>query len=326
MNRRGVCLGAAAIALTLTLAGCMTVHGERENIPSAPKKEAAAAVARFLTVTNDVSRTNDAKKVLTVESGVLGATDEAGLRARHTMSPNGNSGYKDLTFSDTHYLIPRQVGWPKFFVVDTATNRDPKSRWLLVFRHASAGQPWKAAYVAALPTADVPEFAQDKDGYAVTAGLAGTDLLVQPGKLSASYTGYLDEDPKSGKNSGTFADGPATSQLRTNRQAHAKDANSVTQYADQPASDGDYAPAALRTKDGGALVFFAAHLQSRATFRAGYSLNLPASTKALLTGTPQTSITLSQLADCAATVPPAGGSAKVTFLSRIVGLVSAKGA
>jgi hypothetical protein len=320
MNRRGVGLGAAAIALALPLAGCMTVHGERENIPSAPKKEAALVVAHFVSVTNEVSRTYDAKKVLTVESGVLGATDEAGLRSRHTQDPDGNSDYKPLAFSDTHYLIPRQVGWPKFFVADTATNRDPDSRWLLVFRHAAPGQPWKAAYVAAVPTSAMPKFAKDKDGYALPAGSAGTNLLVQPGRLSQAYTGYL------GKGGDDFADGPATSQLRATRQANAKAPNSVTQYADQPASGGDYTPAALRTTDGGAVVFFGAHLQSRSTFRAGYRLNLPDSTKALLTGTPRTSITLSQLADCAATVPAADGSGKVVLLSRIVGLISAKGA
>jgi hypothetical protein len=320
MNRRGVCLGAAAIALTVPLAGCMTVHGERENIPSASKKEAASAVARFLAVTNEVSRDYDAKKVLTVEAGVLGATDEAGLRSRHAVDPDGDPGYEPLAFSDTEYLIPRQVGWPKYFVADTATNRDPVSRWLLVFRHAAPGQPWKAVYVAAVTTSAMPEFAKDEDGHAVAAGMAGTDLLVQPGKLSEAYTGYL------GKGGGDFADGPATSQLRSTRQANAKGPNSVTQYADQPASGGDYAPAALRTADGGAVVFFAARLQSRSTFRAGYSLNLSAGTKALLTGTPRTSITLSQVADCAATVPAAGGSGKVVLLSRIVGLVSAKGA
>lgn len=319
MNRRGVCLGAAAIALTVPLAGCMTVHGERENIPSASKKEAASVVAHFLAVTNEVSKDYDAEKVRTVESGVLGATDEAGLRSRRANDPDGDADYRPLAFSDTRYLIPRQVGWPKYFVADTATNRDPVSRWLLVFRHAAPGEPWKAAYVAAVTTTLLPEFAKDGQGYAVAAGTAGTDLLVQPGRLSQAYTDYL------GKGGGDFADGPATSQLRSTRQANAKGPNSVTQYADQPASGGDYAPAALRTADGGAVVFFAAHVQSRSTYRAGYRLNLPAGTKALLTGTPRTSITLSQLADCAATVPAAGGSGKVVVLSRIVGLVSAKG-
>jgi hypothetical protein len=320
MNRRRVCLGAAAIALTLPLAGCMTVHGERENIPSVGKTEAARVLANFAAVNNRVGRTYDSKAVAAVESGALGTTDEAGLRAKRTNHPEGNAGYQPLVFSDSRYLIPRQVGWPKYFVADTATNRASGARWLLVFRRSAAGQPWKASYVASIATADVPKFAQDKAGYAVALGLAGTDLLAQPGQLSADYGTYLG-------GSGTsevFADGPSTSQLRADRNAHARTANSVTQYADQPASGGEFTPVALRTADGGALVFFASHHQSRATFRAGYKLTIDDDTKALMTGTPRTSVTLVHLADEAVTVPPAGGG-KVVFLSRVVGLVTAEG-
>ncbi|UWE08763.1 hypothetical protein [Actinacidiphila bryophytorum] len=321
MNRRRVCLGAAAVALALPLAGCMTVHGERENIPSVGKAEAATVLAHFTEVNNQVGRSYDAKAVTAVESGALGTTDEAGLRAKHTNHPQGNPHYKPLVFSDSRYLIPRQVGWPKYFVVDTATNRGSTSRWLLVFRRAAAGAPWKASYVAAVATADMPKFAQDKDGYAVPLGLAGTDLLVQPGQLSAQYSTYLGGSG----GSDVFAEGPSTSQLRSDRNAHAKNANSVTQYADQAASGGDFTPVALRTADGGALVFFASHHQSRATFRAGYRLSIDDDTRALMTGTPRTSVTLSHLADEAVTVPKAGGSGKVVFLSRVVGLVTVKG-
>lgn len=321
MYRRRLGLGAAAVALTLPLAGCVTVHGERENIPSAGRDEAARVLANFAAVNNRVGRSYDAKGVAAVESGALGTTDEAGLRAKHTNHPKGNPGYQPLAFSDSRYLIPRQVGWPKYFVADTATNRADGTRWLLVFRRAAAGQPWKASYVASVATADLPKFARDKDGYAVALGLGGTNLLVQPGQLSADYATYLGGSG----GSDVFAEGPDTSQLRGDRNAHAKTANSVTQYADQPASGGDFTPVALRTADGGALVFFASHHQSRATFRAGYKLTIDDDTRALMTGTPRTSVTLTRLADEAVTVPPAGGSGKVVFLSRVVGLVTAKG-
>lgn len=320
MNRRRVGLGAAVTALALLpLAGCVTVHGERENIPSVQKKRAAAVLANFLTVNNRANKAYSAEDIRTVEAGVLGATDEAGLRARHASHPGGNPGYQPLAFSDARYLIPRQVGWPKFFVADVATNRGSGSRWLLVFRHAGADQPWKAVYVAAVATANMPDFAKDEDGYAVDLGLGGTDLLVQPGQLSQAYATYLG----SGQG-GTFADGRSTSQLRADRAAQGRTANSVTQYADQPASGGDLAPVALRTADGGALVFFATRHQSRSTFRAGYKLALDADTKALMSGTPTTSITRSTVADELVAVPKAGGG-KAVFLSRVVGLVSAKG-
>jgi hypothetical protein len=144
---------------------------------------------------------------------------------------------------------------------------------------------------------------------------------VQPGQVAAAYTSYLQD----GKGS-VFAGGPSTSQLLATRADHARTPNSVTQYADQPAQGGDDDPVALRTADGGALVFFGTRHQSRSTYRAGYQLTIDPDTKALMTGTPKTSVTLSTVGQQLATVPARGaGTGTVAVLSRVVGLVSAKG-
>jgi len=320
MNRRTFCRGAAAVALTGPLAGCVTVHGERENVPSVDPDEAAQALAHFVSVSNAATKSYDPALITQTEAGALGAIDEAGLRAKHANNPAGNPSYAPLVFSDTKYLIPRQVGWPRFFVADTAVNRDSDDRWLLVFRRAAAGQPWQADFLAVATAAQLPAVATDEDGYARALPAGGTDLLVQPGQVAASYASYLQDGTGS-----RFAAGPSTSQLRDTRAEHAKTANSVTQYADQAAQGGDFDPVALRTADGGALVFFGTRHQSRATYRAGYQLTIDPDTKALMTGTPKTSVTLSTVGQQLVTVPKAGGSAKVVFVSRVVGLVSAKG-
>lgn len=319
MIRRRLCLGAAAVALTLPLAGCVTVHGERAFIPSVRPGEAAKVLAAFTAGNNAAVRTYDAAQIAKGEAGPLGAIDEAGVRARHADSPNGNPSYSPLRLSGTKYLIPRQRGWPKFFVADTATDRG-SDRWLLVFRRQSAGLPWKADFLAVYPAGQGPSFATDKDGYAQALPLAGTDLLVQPGQMSAAYTAYLQH----GRGT-SFAPGPLTTQLRATRAREAHTPDSVTQYIDQPAQGGDFDPVALRTKDGGAVVFFATHHQSRSTFRAGYRLNIDPDTRALMTGTPRTSVTLSRMAQDAVTVPGGGGAGQVVFLSRLVGLVAARG-
>jgi hypothetical protein len=324
MNRRRLCLGAATVALSLPLAGCMTVHGERAVIPSVRAADAARILAHFADVNNAASKAYDARLIGGVETGALAATDAAGLRAQHANHPAGNPAFSPLKFSDAKYVIPEQRGWPKFFVADTATNRSSTARWLLVFRRDTAAATWKAAFVAAVPTAQMPRFATGKDGYAEPLPPSGTDLVVQPGQVASEYTDYLQKG-LTGRQ--VFAAGPATSGVRDSRKTTAHTANSVTQYADQPAEGPDYTPIALRTDDGGALVFFASHHQSRATYRAGFKLNIDPDTKALMTGTPKTSVTLSHMSQQAVTVPPADAKpAQVVFLSRVVGLVSAKGA
>jgi hypothetical protein len=320
MNRRRFCWGAAAVALTVPLAGCVTVHGERENLPSAQPDEAARALARFLSVSNAATRSYDPALITQTEAGPLGAIDEAGVRAKHANNPDGNPSYTPLLFSDTAYLIPRQIGWPKFFVADTAVNRGSGDRWLLVFRRAAAGRPWQADFLAVAAAGELPAVATDKDGYAQALAPGGTDLLVQPGQAAAAYTAYLQD----GKGS-VFADGPSTSQLRATRADNARTPNSVTQYADQPAQGGDYDPVALRTADGGALVFFGTRHQARSTYREGYQLTIDPDTQALMTGTPRTSVTLSSVGQHLVTVPKGGGTGKVVFVSRVLGLVSATG-
>jgi hypothetical protein len=331
---RGLRLGAAAAALAAPLAGCVTVHGERENIPSLSPAEAARVLTHFAQVDTEAARTYDESYVAQIEAGPLGEIDTAQVKAAHTQHPEGNAAADPLTLSDTKYLIPRQVGWPKFFVADTATNRSTTSRWVLLFRRGSAAEPWRADYLAVVPDGAMPALATDQGGHVLPVPADQSGLLVRPDALSSAYAGYL----QSGSRAADFAPGPSTTQLRADRAAKARTPDSVTQYADQADTAGDFAPAALRTKDGGALVFFATRHQSRSTYRAGFNLSVDASTRALMTGTPKTAVTLARVGQQLATVPLAPGgkdagsgggsggpSARVDFLSRRTGLVSAKG-
>jgi hypothetical protein len=330
MIRRRLCLGAAAIALTVPLAGCVTVHGERALIPSIRPAEAAKVLANFATQNNKATKSYSESAITSIEAGPLGAIDQAGVRAKHTNSPKGNANYSPLEFSDQKFFIPEQRGWPKFFVAEAKTNRSGDQRWLLAFRRGGPDEPWKADFLGVAAPNALPDFAVDKHGHAEALPMAGTDLLVQPGQLSAQYTGYLDSDDGKGA-AQVFADGPATSGVRSLHAANARTANTVTQYADQPDISGDFAPIALRTTDGGAVVFFGSRHQSRATFRPGFDLKLDDDAKALTSGTPKTSITLVHVAQNMVDVPAGSGAAKsgtakVVFVSSLTGLVSAKGA
>ncbi|MEW1865172.1 MULTISPECIES: hypothetical protein [unclassified Streptomyces] len=329
MIRRRLCLGAAAIALTVPLAGCVTVHGERALIPSIRPAEAAKVLANFAAQNNKATKSYDEQAIAAIEAGPLGTIDQAGVRAKHANNPQGNADYSALKFSHAKFLIPEQRGWPKFFVAEAQTDRNGDSRWLLAFRRGGPDEPWMADFLGVATPDALPHFAVDKHGHAEALPLAGTDLQVQPGQLSAQYTDYLDSGKDDGKNGAgpaqVFTDGPATSGLKTSHEKSARTADTVTQYADQPDISGDFAPIALRTTDGGAIVFFGSRHQSRATFRAGYRLTLDKDTKALTSGTPKTSITLARVAQNMVAVPPRKAGAKVTFLSSLTGLVSAKG-
>ncbi|MEU1629053.1 hypothetical protein ABZ746_27805 [Streptomyces sp. NPDC020096] len=315
----------AASALLASLAtGCVTVHGEQAVIPAVRKADAPAALDHFAQVVNDANTKLDPSLNAQVETGALGAIDGAGIKARHVNNPSGNPGYQPLRFSDTRFLIPRERGWPKWFVADTANSRD-SSRWLLVFTRDSVNDPWRASYLSVLASGQLPDFATDAQGYAVPVPVTGTDLLVQPGELGTRYTAYLQQGDKG---STAFAQGGETSGLRAQRRTqYAPTPQVVTQFADQSADPAQYAPVALRLKDGGALVFFTTRHVMKQTVAKGPVAVKDPNINALMTGKPNTSVTLYKVAEQVVKVPAQSDSgAKVVFLNRIEGLVSASGA
>ena len=315
---------AALTLLTFSATGCVTVHGAQAVVPAVKKADAPAALDHFAQVVNDANTKLDPSLNAQVETGALGAIDGAGIKARHVNSPSGNPGYQSLRFSDTRFLIPRERGWPKWFVADTATNRD-SSRWLLVFTRNSVHDPWRASYLSVLASGQLPDFATDGQGYAVPVPVGGTDLLVQPGELGAQYTAYLQQGDKG---STAFAQGGQTSGLRAQRHAqYAPNSQVVTQFADEPADPAQYAPVALRLTDGGALVFFTTRHEMKQTVARGPVVIKDPNVNALMTGTPNKSVTLFRLAEQVVKVPARSDSgAKAVFLDRIEGLVSASGA
>ncbi|GGO58544.1 putative lipoprotein [Streptomyces daqingensis] len=318
-------LGAAATTtvLTVALSGCVTVHGETAVVPAVSKAEAKKVLEKFSKTSNKANRAFDVKLNSTVETGALGAIDQAGLKSRKKVQPEGNPGYKPLRLSDERFLIPKQAGWPKFFVADTQTNRMRNGRWLFVFQRDSADAPWKASYLAVIENSEMPEFAVGKGGYAkAVPGTSGHGLVLAPDELSDAYVSYL----RDGKGEEDFAPGAHTSKRRAQREGSANRPGRRTEFADQAAKAPQYAPFGLRTEDGGALVFFASHHHSKETFAEGYKPPVKDPLlKALMTGEPKQSVTYVRVSEQAVTVPSKKAGGQVGFLNRIDGLTSAKG-
>ncbi|NGO73541.1 hypothetical protein [Streptomyces boncukensis] len=313
---------ALAAALTASLAGCMTVHGETAVVPAISKPEAAKVLKDFTAENNRANRAYDPKRNAAIETGALGAIDQAALTSRRELRPQGNPKYRSLKLTDTHYLIPQQAGWPKFFVTNSASNREGDGRWFFVFQRDGADAPWKASYLAILQPDEIPRFAADGDGYARPVPTdGGSGLTVPPERLSRAYTRYLQDGAGD-----TFASGRYTTQLRAQREERKKRKNVRNEYADQAAGPPQFAPFGLRTRDGGALVFFASHHHHKQTLPRGYRPRISNPLlKALMTGTPKQSVTLERVAGQAVAVPPGKKGGKVVFLNRIRGLTAAKG-
>ncbi|MDH6216585.1 hypothetical protein [Streptomyces pseudovenezuelae] len=315
---RRVLIAASVTALSLTASGCVVVHGEREVLPTTTRAEAAKALQQFTTAYNAADKAYDSSLDADHVTGALGDIDAARLKAGHTNSPSGNPAHTPLTLTDATFTIPKKAGWPRWFVAEAQGNKGGNLHWLLVFTRDDLNEPFQVAYLTLITPGSLPKVKKDAAGWAESVPANATELAVPPGQLSKDYTTYL----KSGGQ--TFAAGPHTSDWRSQRAKSAKKPGLVTQYIDEPVTSGDYAPLALRTEDGGALVFFTTRRFEKETAAAGTSIPTPnANVQALTTGEIKQSLTLEFVSNGVAVDPKSGG--QVSIEARLEGLTSAEG-
>lgn len=310
-----------AATLSLTASGCVVVHGEREVVPTTTAAEAAKAVQQFATAYNKADQAYDGKLDADYTTGPLGEIDAARLKAGKANNPAGNPSHTPLALSDVQVTIPKKAGWPRWFVADAKPSKGGTQRWLMVFTRDDVADPWQVSYLTLVAPGVLPEFKKDADGWAEAVPANSPELTVSPDKLSAGYATYL----KTGE--GAFADGVYTDNLRAAREKNAVKPGLVTQFIDEPLNQGDFAPVALRTADGGALVFFSGHNYTKQTAASGASVPTPnAGVKALTTGEIKQSLTMEFVSNAVAVDPVKGsGDEEVSLLSRVEGLTGAKG-
>ncbi|MEV7424638.1 hypothetical protein [Streptomyces sp. NPDC091212] len=313
--------------LSLTASGCVTVHGELAVLPSADRSEARQALKDFTDAYNAADKAFDPALDADRVTGALGAINQAGLKSRSITSPGGNPAHQPLELSDAKFTIPKKAGWPRWFVADTDSNRDKDdggagdTRWVLVFVRNGPDAEWKVPYLTILPENGVPAFKTDKDGLAEPVEPDSEALAVAPGKLSAEYASYLGDGKPA-----HFADGPHTSQWRETRRTKERLPGIATQYLDQAATDGDFAPLGLTTRDGGALVFFATRYFERQTGAKGVRPQVNEDVRALMKGEVTNTLTKEWVSSQAVLVPRADAdSPKVMVAGRLQGVTGAKG-
>jgi hypothetical protein len=310
-----------ALAMVASLAGCITVHGETAIVPAATEKEAQEALDRWLETSNEANRDFAPSLNERIERGPMGAIDHASLRAARGLNPDGDPDFQPMELSDTAFHIPQQAGWPKFFVAETTTNLGAE-RWLLTFTRNSVEEEWYATYQTVLPETQVPEFAEDADGFLedMPTGRDYPGLAASPGELSAAFASYLSE------REGPFADGSYTTGVLAHRQEENSNPEYEMNYQDEaidPAAEPQMAPIAVRTADGGAFVLFTTRYFDRQTVAQGYAPSVDAEVEELMEGTAETSVTREWITMQAALVPEGDGDVEIAH--RVGGVVAAQG-
>ncbi|MGP3969033.1 hypothetical protein [Streptomyces sp. 6N223] len=310
-----------ALAMVASLASCVTVHGETAIVPATTKDEAQRALDRWVELSNEANRDYAPDVNERIERGPMGAIDHASLRALRGLNPDGNPDFRPMELSDPEFHIPQQQGWPKFFMVDAVPEFGP-DRWLLTFTRNSVEEEWYATYLTVLPEAEMPEFAEDEDGYLedMPVGQEYPGLAASPKELSAAYTAYLTDEE------GPFAAGSHTTGVLENREQENSNPEYEMNYQDEavdPAAEPQMAPVAVRTADGGAFVAFTSRFFDRQTVAPGFTPSVDPEVEELMEGTAETSVTREWITMLSAFVPE--GDGEVVIAHRVSGVVSAQG-
>jgi voltage-gated potassium channel Kch len=263
----------------------------------------------------------------------------ARLRIRHGRPPDRFA----ITLVNPVLFVPRLDAFPKWFMVAAmervGTHGKPHQA-LMIFTRSGPEAAWRLANKT-ITSATLPKIATDGQGYAVavSAEQSPDRLAVPLGDLATAHAAYLTNvttnvttginnrgTTGTGNTTGTFAAGPYTSEWRKEQAAWARrlrgggwrDAVSFGQTR--------YLSAALRTKDGGVLAWYAvSRLDSLFSARASRRPDaLPADVRGYLgrpPGGPRTEVRAAWLLLPLTYVPPAGGRPAV--LGQTTGLTSA---
>ncbi|WP_436772779.1 hypothetical protein [Yinghuangia sp. YIM S09857] len=313
-----------ALALSLALAaaasGCVSVDGENARVAPLDEREAAGVLADFDARNNEVYAKRDAALNSAIETGSVGAIDQASLRVMEFNDPERKREIPAFTHDNPTYWIPRTVGWPKWFAVHNTPSYANARPMLLVFTKDGPDAPWRASWGPTLRAgASFPEPYRDKDGHVEQLPPDAPGLAALPRDTAAALTGYLTDGRSSAE---LFAPGPHTSEARKLREEPVQNGY-VRQFVDTPAAQ--YEPLAIRTADGGALVLFAVTHSMKLTVQPPNTLGQVEPTqRAFLAAEPKRSVTEHKLAAYAAVVPRAGAG-QVQVVAIMTGVVGAEG-
>jgi hypothetical protein len=275
-----------------------------------------------------------------------------GAQAREVFDRDAASGR--YSYGSPAFYLPEAAGYPHFFVASvTRTLRssivpaDASTQvgdatvpvdgpTLMLFEQASKGAQWRLASTAQLPAGTaVPPLARDGSGYIPIVTPTAGALLVQPDYVGALQAAVVDDGQQSAAAKAVAA-GPLTTGIYEGAVNHASGLTAphgdVYQWELAGVNNPEFA---LRTADGGALVFYTMTLNTTVAVpgyinkanpvRSGPPIPVPASLKQLLpTGQSAPTVQLSSVQTLSfAAVDPAPGGAKIQVIAIGGGLTSA---
>jgi hypothetical protein len=325
-------LAGVALAATpaLAAAGCTsgsasTATGGTGSAPAVTAAQARQAVDSYFATSDKAARTGDEALALSDVTGV--AWSQVSYLFKAFRAFREPPPYPRFIYQAPTLYLPAPAGYPRWFAASvTRTQRPPlpdtagniPQPMVLLFTQASATAPWLLASTYNVAGA-LPELAVNKAGQAPEVAMSQTaGLAVRPDVVGPLLAAVVDDGPSSPAARVVSGDPYTMSLYQVGREGN----GFTTPRGDvrQWDLDGsDYPQFALRTADGGALIFFAMYLNTTIAVPAelnqsapvipGPPIKIPDALRAVLpAGTPAPRLKLEEqdLYSFVAVDPPAG--------------------
>ena len=323
-----------------------SVHGPAS--PAITTAQAQQVFDAYVATSAKAARTGDGPLALSVVTGTQRAVLAAGLGSHPVVvhSTSSGSAYSSSlnitpslgqhSYGTPTFYLPERAGYPRFFVADvpqTLTGAAPGSHAtttvggatipvdgpaLMLFEQSARSDPWLLASDSQLPAGgSLPKLATDGTGHIPIVQPSAAALLAQPDYVGPLQAAVVDDGPASTATK-TVAGGTLTTGMYQGAVNHVDGMRAPHGDVYQWELEGSSLPEfALRTADGGALVFYAMTLNTTVAvpdvinktspIHSGPPIQVPLDLRTLLpTGQPAPRVELQsqQLLSFAAIDPP----------------------
>ncbi len=319
MSRRSTAV-VLLLAGVLALTSC-TLPRPRDDRPASTVPIDRAGVERVLSrydqVREAAAKLLDPKPLSTVESGAVLAIDTGSFDVAQRLSRGvGSDGTSDQV---ERLAVPRFTAYPLWFVVEVRDQAAKVNR-VQVFERGSAVDPW---FLVASPetvlSTRLPDL-RERDGAALTVDpRSATGMSMSPQQAADRYAAAL-EDPTAAA-ARTIENDDFRAQMRTAARRNA----SLDGVRFGQTWKAEKVTHALRTADGGALVFATLERVDSYRVRDGIQVTWPDDSpqKALLESGVSSSGRLRYLHQVLVEIP--GGSGRPRVIGQYGGVVEAEG-
>jgi hypothetical protein len=268
---RRVVRTAVAVAALVALSGCGSIPQPRRDAKleqTANKADVAEILDRYREVRNAAISLLDPKPLSIVESGPMLAIDSGSFAVSQRLSRTQSEDERQLQITSVE--TPTFSRYPLWFMV---TAYDPAARVDLVqiFERSTPVDPWLlVAAPQTIPSTELPGLRHDGQGHVIpVAANNGKGMKMSPQEAAAAYAKALGS--MTGRSPGVVRDDFISKMRTAFDQANRLEGVRVTQtWA------AEHVEQALRTNDGGSLVWVTLLRLDTYTVQPGIKVSWPA--------------------------------------------------